>query len=47
VSESQVDHVRRYIDTQEEHHRTMTFQDEFRAFLDRHRIEYDERYLWD
>ena len=32
---------------QAEHHRTRTFQEEFREFLDRHGIEYDERYLWD
>ena len=32
---------------QAEHHRTVTFQEEFRAFLTRHNIAYDERYLWD
>ncbi len=47
VSESQVEHVRNYIERQEEHHRTMTFQEEFRMFLDRHRLEFDERYVWD
>ena len=36
-----------YIDNQEEHHRTRTFQDEFRAFLAKYKIEYDERYVWD
>ncbi|MGB9626430.1 MAG: IS200/IS605 family transposase [Phycisphaerae bacterium] len=36
----------RYIDAQEEHHRTTTFMDEYRAFLRRHGIEYDERYVW-
>jgi putative transposase len=47
VSESQVDAVREYIRTQEAHHRGLSFQDEFRALLDRHGIECDERYLWD
>ena len=47
VSESQVEHVRRYIEQQEAHHRTMTFQEEFRVFLSRHRLECDERYVWD
>jgi REP element-mobilizing transposase RayT len=47
VSESQVDAVREYIRTQEVHHRGLSYQDEFRALLDRHGIEYDERYLWD
>ena len=46
VSESQVDRVRRYITTQEEHHRKETFEEEFRAMLNAHRIEFDERYLW-
>ena len=47
VSESQVEHVRRYIEQQEEHHRTLTFQDEFRMFSSRHHLEFDERYVWD
>jgi len=47
VSQSQVAHVRRYIEKQEERHRTTTFQEEFRAFLRRHRLEFDERYVWD
>lgn len=29
------------------HHRKRTFQDEYRAFLRRHNIEFDERYVWD
>lgn len=33
VAQSQVDQLVDYIDNQEEHHRTITFQDEFRAFL--------------
>jgi len=36
-----------YIDGQEEHHRTTTFQDEYRAFLARHGVTFDERYVWD
>ena len=36
-----------YIDTQEEHHRTLTFQDEYRDFLKKYGIDYDERYVWD
>jgi putative transposase len=47
VSESQVVSVRDHIRTQEEHHRRQSYQDEFRALLDRHAVEYDERYLWD
>jgi REP element-mobilizing transposase RayT len=36
-----------YIATQEEHHRTKTFQEEYREFLRDHRMEGDERYMWD
>ena len=47
VSVSQLDNIVRYIQGQEAHHRKMTFQEEFVALLKKHRIEYDERYLWD
>ncbi|MBI3860405.1 MAG: transposase, partial [Planctomycetia bacterium] len=47
VSQSNVDAVIAYIANQEEHHRRMTFQEEFRALLRRHEIEFDERYVWD
>jgi putative transposase len=36
-----------YIDGQEMHHRKQSFQDEFRAFLEKYGVEFDERYLWD
>lgn len=47
VSQSSVETVSRYISGQEEHHRRMNFQDELRALLKRHGIEFDERYVWD
>jgi len=47
VSPSAVEEVKAYIANQEEHHRKRTFQEEFRLFLERHGIEYDERYVWD
>jgi putative transposase len=47
VSASNVDAVRDYIAGQHEHHRKKTFQDEYRAFLERHSITFDERYVWD
>jgi len=47
VSRSNVEKVKDYIADQEEHHRTRTFQEEFRLLLERHGIEYDERYVWD
>jgi hypothetical protein len=36
-----------HIDTQEEHHRTKTFQEEYRELLRKYHIEFDERYVWD
>lgn len=36
-----------YIASQEEHHRKRSFQDEFRAFLKRYGVEFDEQYVWD
>src|SRR5262245_42364297 len=47
VSQSGVEEVRDYIRRQREHHQRMSFQDEFRAFLRRYEIEFDERYVWD
>ena len=47
VSQSNVDQVVRYIETQEEHHRRFDFKQEYREFLDRHGMKYDERYMWD
>lgn len=47
VSQSAVDGVREYIRHQREHHRVMTFQDEYRKFLTRYEVEFDERYVWD
>ena len=47
VSFSQVEAVRNYIEGQEAHHRKVSFQDEFREFLRRYEIEFDERYVWD
>jgi REP element-mobilizing transposase RayT len=47
VSQSNGDSVKRYIENQEEHHRKLTYQDELRALLRRHGIDFDERYVWD
>ena len=47
VSASQVDAVVAYIANQEEHHRTTTFQEEFRKLLAKSGVEFDERYVWD
>ena len=47
VGFSQIESARSYIANQEEHHRKMSFQDEFRQLLRRYEIEFDERYVWD
>ena len=47
VSQSNLTDVIRYIENQEEHHKRMTFQDEYRAFLNAYKIEFDEKYVWD
>ena len=47
VSPSSVDEVVGYIRNQEAHHRSVTFQEEYREFLRRHAVEYDERFVWD
>ncbi len=46
VSESQVERVRRYIRNQEEHHRKLSFEEEFKVLLRAHRIDFDEAHLW-
>jgi putative transposase len=47
VSQSNVEEVSKYIESQAEHHRRMTFQDELRDLFRRHGLEFDERYVWD
>jgi hypothetical protein len=45
VSYSQVETVRQYVQRQEEHHRTRTFREEYLEFLQRHMVEFDDRYV--
>jgi REP element-mobilizing transposase RayT len=47
VSPSDVEGVAEYINCQEEHHRVVSFQEEYRKFLQTYGVEYDERYVWD
>jgi len=46
VNPSQVDAVIKYITNQYEHHQKLTFQDEYRAFLKKYKVDFDERYIW-
>jgi putative transposase len=47
IGASQTEDVQRYIAEQEQHHRKLSFQDEFRLLLKRYELAYDERYVWD
>lgn len=47
VSQSNADEVVKYIKDQKEHHKHFDFQTEYRELLERHGIEYDERYVWE
>jgi REP element-mobilizing transposase RayT len=47
IAHSQLDTVRRYIDNQPAHHKTVSFQEEFRRLLKKYDIAYDEKYVWD
>jgi hypothetical protein len=47
IGYSQIDQVKAYIAEQPQHHRKHSFQEEFRLLLERYRVAYEERYVWD
>ena len=47
VNPYEIDTVIKYILNQKLHHATATFQNEYRAFLKKYKVEYDEQYMWD
>jgi len=47
VSKSQVEPVRQYIRDQKQHHRRSDYKQELIGLLEKHEIDYDERYIWD
>ena len=47
IHPAQIDVVKGYISTQNEHHKKKSFKDEYLAFLKEYNISYDERYVWD
>ncbi|WP_262481352.1 transposase [Algoriphagus antarcticus] len=47
VSQSKLETVKKYIQNQQEHHRTMTVQEEYIKFLEKYETEYDLKYVWD
>ena len=47
VNPTEINIVKKYILNQEEHHQKKSFQDEYRAFLKKYNVKYDEKYVWD
>jgi REP element-mobilizing transposase RayT len=47
VSPSRAPEAIEYIADQEKHHRRVTFEEEYRALLEKHGLAFDERYVWD
>lgn len=47
VSFSNLEQVKRYLANQDEHHRTRSFQEEFLGLLQKHDLQWDDRYVWD
>ena len=47
VNPTEIEVVKKYILNQEEHHKKRTFQDEYRAFLKKYNVPFDEKYVWD
>ncbi|GHU94329.1 hypothetical protein FACS1894156_2420 [Bacteroidia bacterium] len=46
VSQSRVLIVEEYIEKQKEHHKKVSFKDEYLQFLKEYDVDFDERYLW-
>jgi REP element-mobilizing transposase RayT len=46
VSSSNLESVAKYIRNQEAHHRKFNFEEEFRALLKKHGVEYDPKYIF-
>jgi hypothetical protein len=47
VSTSNVEIVKTYILHQKKHHQKRSFQEELKSFLEKHQVEYHEKYLWE
>jgi len=47
INPTEIDKVIDYIQEQDKHHKHKSFQDEFRDFLKKYKVDYDERYVWD
>ena len=47
IGQSSVSALKHYIQSQREHHRRITFQEEYRKFLKAYKVDYDERFVWE
>ncbi|MCX8532041.1 IS200/IS605 family transposase [Chryseobacterium luquanense] len=47
VNPTEIEVVKNYIINQQDHHKTKSFQDEYRAFLKKYDVQYNEEYVWD
>ena len=47
VNPTEIDKVIAYISNQRVHHKKINFQEEFRSFLKKYNVDYDEKYVWD
>lgn len=47
IGQSQIETVKKYIRNQEEHHKRVSFQEEYLDFLKKYGVEYDEKYIWE
>ncbi|MCP4697989.1 MAG: transposase [Gammaproteobacteria bacterium] len=47
IGASNIDALTQYIRTQKQHHKNISFEDEYRTLLKKHNVAFDERYAWD
>ncbi len=47
VNPAQIDIVKNYIANQKQHHGKKNYKNEFRLFMKKYEVEYDEKYVWD
>jgi REP element-mobilizing transposase RayT len=46
VSQTRVAAVKKYIENQKEHHKIVSFKDEYIQFLKQYKVDFNESYLW-
>jgi REP element-mobilizing transposase RayT len=47
VNPAEIEVVIKYIEDQEDHHKKKAFKEEYRTFLKKYNVPYEERYVWD